>query len=201
MPPGSGHGTVTCVIEVNELTKRYGAATAAAGLAFTVNPGHVTGFLGPNGAGKSTTLRMMPGLSTPTSGTVRVDGQPFRAPPRGLRPSGHCSTPTTCTAGAARGRIARAHLSAPAHSNGLPRLRVDEVLEEVGPATAARRRIGGFSLGKPGGIRHPRQAAERDRPHTRRRRTGPRPHRGGRGRPPQGRRRVHGDRPGRGTHR
>ncbi|WSF14998.1 ATP-binding cassette domain-containing protein [Streptomyces sp. NBC_01353] len=59
------------VIEVNELTKRYGATTAVNGLTFTVRPGRVTGFLGPNGAGKSTTLRMVLGLHAPTSGRHR----------------------------------------------------------------------------------------------------------------------------------
>ncbi|MFD0854187.1 ATP-binding cassette domain-containing protein, partial [Actinomadura adrarensis] len=73
------------MIEVNELTKRYGKTTAVDNLTFTVRPGQVTGFLGPNGAGKSTTLRMILGLHTPTSGTVTINGRPFRDLPRGLR--------------------------------------------------------------------------------------------------------------------
>jgi ABC-2 type transport system ATP-binding protein len=131
------------VIEVEELTKRYGASTAVDGLTFTVRPGHVTGFLGPNGAGKSTTLRMILGLKTPTSGTVVVDGVPFRGRARGLRHVGALLDAHDVHGG----RSARAHLSALAHSNGLPRRRVDEVLAEVGLAAAARRRVGGFSLG------------------------------------------------------
>ncbi|MFB6838620.1 ATP-binding cassette domain-containing protein [Streptomyces sp. NPDC056361] len=131
------------MIEVNELTKRYGTTTAVACLTFTVRPGHVTGFLGPNGAGKSTTLRTILGLNDPSSGTVTVDGQPFRGRPRGLRHVGALLDAHDVHGG----RSARAHLSALAHSNGLPRRRVDEVLEEVGLATAAQRRIGGFSLG------------------------------------------------------
>ncbi|MFJ5830824.1 ABC transporter ATP-binding protein [Streptomyces sp. NPDC093089] len=131
------------MIEANELTKRYGATTAVDRLTFTVRPGHVTGFLGPNGAGKSTTLRMILGLNDPSSGTVTVDGQPFRGLPRGLRHVGALLDAHDVDGG----RSARAHLSALAHSNGLPRRRVDEVLEEVGLTTAARRRIGGFSLG------------------------------------------------------
>ncbi|MFC9244858.1 ABC transporter ATP-binding protein [Streptomyces sp. NPDC057136] len=131
------------MIEVNELTKRYGATTAVDGLTFTVRPGHVTGFLGPNGAGKSTTLRMILGLNDPSSGTVTVDGQPFRGRRRGLRHVGALLDAHDVHGG----RSARAHLSALSHSNGLPRRRVDEVLEEVGLATAARRRIAGFSLG------------------------------------------------------
>ncbi|WP_431961736.1 ABC transporter ATP-binding protein [Actinacidiphila sp. bgisy160] len=131
------------MIEVNELTKRYGATTAVERLTFTVRPGHVTGFLGPNGAGKSTTLRTILGLNDPTSGTVTVDGQPFRGRPRGLRHVGALLDAHDVHGG----RSARAHLSALTHSNGLPRRRVDEVLEEVGLTTAAQRRIGGFSLG------------------------------------------------------
>ncbi|MEU3750008.1 MULTISPECIES: ABC transporter ATP-binding protein [Streptomyces] len=131
------------MIEVNELTKRYGATTAVDGLTFTVRPGHVTGFLGPNGAGKSTTLRTILGLNAPTSGTVTVDGRPFRGRPRGLRHVGALLDAHDVHGG----RSARAHLSAIAHSNGLPRSRVAEVLEEVGLSAAAQRRIGGFSLG------------------------------------------------------
>ncbi|MGW8358022.1 ABC transporter ATP-binding protein [Streptomyces wedmorensis] len=131
------------MIEVNELTKRYGATTAVDGLTFTVRPGHVTGFLGPNGAGKSTTLRTILGLNDPSSGTVTVDGRPFRGRPRGLRHVGALLDAHDVHGG----RSARAHLSALAHSNGLPRSRVAEVLEEVGLTTAAQRRIGGFSLG------------------------------------------------------
>ncbi|MFI8861214.1 ABC transporter ATP-binding protein [Streptomyces prasinus] len=131
------------MIEVNELTKRYGKATAVNGLTFTVRPGHVTGFLGPNGAGKSTTLRMLLGLTEPTSGTATIDGHPFRDHPRGLRHAGALLDAHDVHGG----RSAVAYLSALARSNGIPRRRVDEVLEEVGLAPAARRRIGGFSLG------------------------------------------------------
>ncbi|NEA48006.1 ATP-binding cassette domain-containing protein [Streptomyces sp. SID10815] len=131
------------MIEVNELTKRYGKATAVDGLTFTVRPGHVTGFLGPNGAGKSTTLRMLLGLTEPTNGTATIDGHLFRDHPRGLRHAGALLDAHDVHGG----RSAAAHLSALARSNGIPRRRVDEVLEEVGLTPAARRRIGGFSLG------------------------------------------------------
>ncbi|MFE5588061.1 ABC transporter ATP-binding protein [Kitasatospora sp. NPDC056531] len=131
------------MIEVHELTKRYGKKLAVNNLSFTVNPGQVTGFLGPNGAGKSTTLRMILGLHAPTSGTVTVDGRPFRSLPRGLRHVG-----ALLDAGDVHGgRTARSHLRALARSNAIPRSRVDEVLREVGIADAADRRIGGFSLG------------------------------------------------------
>ncbi|MFF4346621.1 ABC transporter ATP-binding protein [Streptomyces sp. NPDC001530] len=132
------------MIEVNELTKRYGDTTAVRQLTFQVRPGHVTGFLGPNGAGKTTTLRMLLGLIAPTGGTATVDGRPFREHPRGLRHVG-----ALLDAGDVHGgRSARAHLSALARSNRIPAGRVDEVLAEVGlTGAAARRRVDGFSLG------------------------------------------------------
>jgi ABC-2 type transport system ATP-binding protein len=131
------------VIELNALTRRYGRRTAVDDLTLTVRPGHVTGFLGPNGAGKSTTLRMIIGLTAPTSGTVTVDGVRFADRPRGLRHAG-----ALLDAGDVHGgRSAVAHLSALARSNGIARTRVDEVLREVGLSAVARRRIGGFSLG------------------------------------------------------
>ena len=64
-------------IVVDHLTKRYGAVTAVDDLSFTLEPGTVTGFVGANGAGKSTTLRMLLGLTHPTSGTVTVDGRRY----------------------------------------------------------------------------------------------------------------------------
>ncbi|MEU6019214.1 ABC transporter ATP-binding protein [Streptomyces sp. NPDC047515] len=134
---------VDLVIEVNELTKRYGSRTAVDRLSFTVRPGQVTGFLGPNGAGKTTTLRMILGLDAPTGGTATVSGVPFRTRPRGLRHVG-----ALLDAGQVHGgRTAAAHLSALARSNGIPLRRVDDVLHEVGLAEAATSPIGGFSLG------------------------------------------------------
>ncbi|MGW2617853.1 ATP-binding cassette domain-containing protein [Streptomyces sp. NPDC001500] len=131
------------MIEVSELTKRYGGKTAVDRLSFTVRPGRVTGFLGPNGAGKSTTLRMVLGLDGPTAGAATVSGVPFRRHPRGLRHAG-----ALLDAGQVHGgRSAEAHLSALARSNGIPRRRVAEVLQEVGLSEAAGRRVGGFSLG------------------------------------------------------
>ncbi|MFF9984213.1 ABC transporter ATP-binding protein [Streptomyces erythrochromogenes] len=131
------------MIEVNELTKRYGGTTAVKDLTFTVRPGQVTGFLGPNGAGKSTTLRMILGLHEPTSGTVTVDGRSFRDRPRGLRHVGSLLDAHDVHGG----RSAMAQLSALARSHRIPQRRVEEVLREVGLAEVARRRIGGFSLG------------------------------------------------------
>jgi ABC-2 type transport system ATP-binding protein len=118
------------MIEVRELTKRYGRTLAVDGLSFTVRPGRVTGFLGPNGAGKSTTLRMILGLDRPSGGTATVDGRPYAELTEPLRRVGalldaHALHP---------GRTARAHLLALAVSNGIPARRVGEVLEETGLA-------------------------------------------------------------------
>src|SRR5262245_28263012 len=135
--------TVGRMIELRDLTKRYGRTTAVDRLTFTVRPGHVTGFLGPNGSGKSTTLRMILGLAEPTSGTATINGRRFRSHHRGLRHVG-----ALLDAGDVHGgRSARNHLAALAISNGITRTRVKEVLHEVGLAEVAHRRIGGFSLG------------------------------------------------------
>ncbi|MFH8627206.1 ABC transporter ATP-binding protein [Streptomyces vietnamensis] len=165
------------MIEVHELTKRYGrragsrpavrsrlmgrpaadrpaadrpAADRPAAdrpavdrLTFAVKPGRVTGFLGPNGAGKSTTLRLILGLNEPTSGTATVGGRRFRELPRGLRDVGALLDAHDVHGG----RTAEAHLTALARTNGIPRRRAAEVLQEVGLAEAAKRRIGGYSLG------------------------------------------------------
>ncbi len=85
------------MIEVTDLTKRYGTTTVVEGLTFQVRTGRVTGFLGPNGAGKSTAMRMMLGLDRPTAGEVRIDGAPYQRLRDPLRTVGHCSTPGRCT--------------------------------------------------------------------------------------------------------
>ncbi|MEV5721902.1 ATP-binding cassette domain-containing protein [Amycolatopsis mediterranei] len=131
------------MIEVNGITKRYGGKIAVDDLSFIVQPGQVTGFLGPNGAGKTTTLRMILGLETPDRGIARVDGVPFRTHQRGLHHVGALLDAQQVQGG----RTADMHLWALARSNGLPRRRVSEVLEEVGLTEVARRRVGGFSLG------------------------------------------------------
>jgi ABC-2 type transport system ATP-binding protein len=131
------------VIEVRGLTKRYGDVLAVDDLSFDVEPGKVTGFLGPNGAGKSTTMRMVLGLDRPTSGQALVNGRPFAALAEPLREVGALLDP-----GAVHpGRTGRSHLRVAARSNGVPPRRVDEVIEEVGLGSAARRRITGYSLG------------------------------------------------------
>ncbi|HEY3869623.1 MAG TPA: ATP-binding cassette domain-containing protein [Actinocrinis sp.] len=131
------------MIEVNQLTKRYRKVLAVDRLTFAVRPGRVTGFLGPNGSGKSTTLRMLLGLNRPTSGSATIGGRPFQQYGTGLRHVGALLDADDLH----KGRTAQAHLAALARGNGLPRRRVREVLEQVGLTDAARRRVGGFSLG------------------------------------------------------
>ncbi|GAP48322.1 ABC transporter ATP-binding protein [Streptomyces azureus] len=130
-------------IEVQDLTKEYGTRRAVDGLTFRVLPGRVTGFLGPNGAGKSTTMRLVLGLDRPTAGTATLDG---RAYPTLREPLRHVGA--LLDAQAAHGsRTARDHLRVLATSNRIPDRRVDEVLEETGLASVARRRVRTYSLG------------------------------------------------------
>jgi len=131
------------MIEIHELTKRYGSVTAVDGLTFTVRPGEVTGFLGPNGAGKSTTMRMIVGLDAPTSGAVLVNSKPPRAHAAPLRELGAMLDPRAVHPT----RSAYHHLLALARTSGIRRSRVDELIEAVGLAGAARRGAGKFSLG------------------------------------------------------
>lgn len=131
------------MISVRGLTKTYGGARAVDDLTCDVEPGKVTGFLGPNGAGKSTTMRMMMGLDRPTAGTASISGRRYvdLAPP--LREVG-----ALLDAGAVHpGRTGRAHLRIAARSNGIPLPRVEEVIDQVGLASAAGRRVKGYSLG------------------------------------------------------
>ncbi|MFG1681014.1 ABC transporter ATP-binding protein [Nonomuraea sp. NPDC049269] len=130
-------------IRATNLTKRYGDTVAVADLSFDVEPGQVTGFLGPNGAGKSTTMRMILGLDHPSGGSVLVDGTPYTELRHPLRKVGALLDAKAVHGG----RSARNHLLAIAQTNGIPTSRVEEVLEVVGLAKVAKRRIGGFSLG------------------------------------------------------
>jgi ABC-2 type transport system ATP-binding protein len=134
------------MIEARGLVKRYGSTTAVDNLSFDVRPGTVTGFLGPNGAGKSTTMRMILGLDRPDAGTARVNGMPYHELRWPLREVGALLEGSGAKA-FHPGRSARAHLTALAVSNGIPRRRVDEVLEITGLGQAAGRRAGKFSLG------------------------------------------------------
>lgn len=131
------------LIDVRDLTKRYGPTVAVDRLSFRVEPGRVTGFLGPNGAGKSTTMRMMLGLDRPTGGEVLISGQPYAQIREPLRHVGALLDPSAVHPG----RRARDQLLVLARSNRIPDARVNEMLDRVGLAAAARRRIGRFSLG------------------------------------------------------
>jgi ABC-2 type transport system ATP-binding protein len=131
------------MIELTEVTKRYGPTTAVDQLSFEVRPGEVTGFLGPNGAGKSTTMRMIVGIDAPTSGCININGRPYRELRFPLRHVGALLDAKAIHPG----RSARDHLRWLADSNRVSRRRVDEVLKLVGLADVAGRSAGGFSLG------------------------------------------------------
>ncbi len=131
------------MIEVRNLTKRFGSKVAVDDLSFTVEPGHVTGFLGPNGAGKSTTMRIILGLDRPKGGTATIEGHAYRDLPDPLRTVGALLEAKSVHTG----RSARNHLLFLAETQGLPARRVDEMLELVGLSEVARKRAGGFSLG------------------------------------------------------
>ena len=131
------------MIEAKGLTKRYGDKVAVQDLSFTVRPGIVTGFLGPNGAGKSTTMRMIVGLDAPTSGSTTVNGRRYAAHVAPLHEVGALLEAKAIHTG----RTAYNHLLSLAVTTGIPRSRVDEVIDLVGLRDVARKRAGGFSLG------------------------------------------------------
>ena len=131
------------VITVNQLAKSYGNHQAVRDVSFTVQRGTIVGFLGPNGAGKTTTLRTLLGLVEPTSGSALFGTTRYRDLPNPSRLVGalldaHVGHP---------GRTATGHLSVLACALDIPRARVSAVLDQVGLADAAKRRIGGFSQG------------------------------------------------------
>jgi ABC-2 type transport system ATP-binding protein len=131
------------MIEVENLSKRYGDKLAVDRLSFSVPAGTVTGFLGPNGAGKSTTMRMIAALDAPTTGRVLVNGRDYRAASAPMAELGILLEAKAVHTG----RSARNHLLALAQTNGVPRRRVSELIEMVGLADVAAKRVGGFSLG------------------------------------------------------
>ncbi|KFI38419.1 ATP-binding protein of ABC transporter system [Bifidobacterium actinocoloniiforme DSM 22766] len=131
------------MIEIQRLTKRFGAKRAIDGVSFVAQDGKVTGFLGPNGAGKSTTMRAALGLIRPDSGVALIDGRPFASMRSPLREVGAVLNPRS----AHKGRTARAHLLALALSNGIPAKRVDQVMDIAGLASVGKTKTGAFSLG------------------------------------------------------
>jgi ABC-2 type transport system ATP-binding protein len=131
------------MIEVQDLTKRFGDKVAVDHLSFTVQAGRVTGFLGPNGAGKSTTMRLILGLDRPNGGTATINGKGYSDLINPLRTVGALLEARSMHTG----RSARNHLLFLAQTQGLPASRVDSVLELVGLSEVARKRTGSYSLG------------------------------------------------------
>jgi ABC-2 type transport system ATP-binding protein len=131
------------VIRVDHLTKRFGELTAVDDLSFEIRAGTVTGFLGHNGAGKTTTLRMLLGLVTPTSGTATIGGRRYQDLHDPIRHVGALLESSSFHPG----RRAIDHLRVVATAAGLPLVRAEQVLDHVGLAEAAGRRVAGFSLG------------------------------------------------------
>ena len=129
------------MIEAVDLTKDYGRKRAVDGLSFTVRPGIVTGFLGPNGSGKSTTMRLILGLDRPTRGDVTVNGKHYRDHRAPLHEVGALLEARSVHSG----RSARNHVLALAQTHGIPRSRVDELIDLVGLHDVAKKRAGKFS--------------------------------------------------------
>lgn len=130
-------------LRVQDLTKTFGGVTAVRQVSFTAPAGKITALLGPNGSGKTTTLRVALGLVRPTAGTALIGGVPYARLSRPRRSVGAVLD----AAGLHPGRRARDHLRVLTTAAGLPDRRVDEVLDQVGLASAAGRRVRGFSLG------------------------------------------------------
>jgi ABC-2 type transport system ATP-binding protein len=131
------------MIELHELTKRYGDRTAVDQVTVTVPSGKVTALLGPNGAGKSTAMRMVLGLDRPTAGTALIDGRWYAELRNPLRLLGaHLDARAFHPR-----RTGRASLRALARYNGFPRARVDAAIDAVGIGTVAGKRAGTYSLG------------------------------------------------------
>ena len=136
--------SVLTMINIDSLTKKYGAFTAVRDITFTARPGRVTGFLGPNGAGKSTSMRMMVGLTTPTEGSVTISGRRFADLANPGREVG-----VMLDASAQHGgRSGREILTIAQRIIDAPAARVNEMLELVSLAESeADRRVGSYSLG------------------------------------------------------
>jgi ABC-2 type transport system ATP-binding protein len=130
-------------IEVDRLTKQYRAVRAVDDLSFTLEPGSITGFVGANGAGKSTTLRMLLGLTRPTSGRALIDGKPYMELRRPARTVG-ALTDADVFHPRRRGRDALRVLAA---ASAITDARVDEVLALVDLTNSQQRRVGGYSMG------------------------------------------------------
>src|SRR5919204_3491530 len=131
------------MIEVQNLTKRFRRITAVDDLSFAIPRGRITGFLGPNGAGKTTTLRVLLGLALPTSGKAAIAGRRYRELDAPLRTVGAVLEASNYHPA----RSGRNHLRVQATAAAIPRSRVEEVLEEVELTSAAKQKVGAYSLG------------------------------------------------------
>ena len=132
------------MIQIENLSKSYGRMTAVDHISFTARPGSVTGFLGPNGAGKSTAMRMMAGLTAPTSGRALILGRPYRELPN---PGRHVGVMLDASA-QHPGRNGREVLNLAALQLGMPGSTVDASLELVGlTGKESTRRVRDYSLG------------------------------------------------------
>ncbi|MGZ0236916.1 ABC transporter ATP-binding protein [Streptomyces sp. CPS1] len=134
---------MTDVVDIEGLTKRYGEVTAVEDVSFQVRPGRVVGLLGRNGAGKTTTLRMLLGLARPTAGRATVFGHPYAQLPR----AAHRVGVGMDGIGPSNAATGRGDLNIWARALGLGRSRVEQVLERVGLADDAHRKLRGFSTG------------------------------------------------------
>src|SRR3712207_2711401 len=132
------------MITVESLTQRYAGFTAVDNVSFTALPGRVTGFLGPHGAGKSTTMRVMVGLTVPTSGSATINGERFADLPNPALEVGVLLDASAQHAG----RTGREILTVASDTMGLPRARVDQMIELVSlTPSEAKRRVRHYSLG------------------------------------------------------
>ncbi|KNX36595.1 ABC transporter ATP-binding protein [Luteipulveratus halotolerans] len=130
-------------IEISNLSKTFGSFRAVDDLSFSVEPGRITGFLGPNGAGKTTSLRMLLGLIRPSSGAATINGVPYASLDNPMQVVGSALEATNFHPG----RTGRDHLRVLAAAARVPDARVDELLETVGIAAAAKKRAGAYSMG------------------------------------------------------
>ena len=123
------------VIELRDLTKRFGGLVAVDHLSFEVESGRVVGFLGPNGAGKTTTLRMLLGLAAPTGGSATINGRLYHELDQPL----HIVGAVLDASAAHPGRTARNHLRIQALLGEVSPARIDKVLDLVDLTPAAER--------------------------------------------------------------
>ena len=130
-------------IVLDHLSKRYGAVRAVDDVSLVLEPGSLTGFVGANGAGKSTTIRMLLGLTRPTSGAATIDGRAYRDLPVPVREVGALTDPDVFHPG----RTGRSALRVLAAMSGIGYARVDELLDAVHLGDAADRRVKGYSMG------------------------------------------------------